>query len=61
MRPVYLDLRLYLRHPFRYLLSFKKEVDHYQGSRARKNHYVIKAHTGAVLQLFKLMRLVGLN
>jgi carboxylesterase len=58
--PVYLDLRLYLRHPFRYLLSFKREVDHnIKDPRARKNHYAYKsAPPGAVLQLFKLMRLV---
>jgi carboxylesterase len=58
--PVYLDLRLYLAHPFRYLLSFKKEVDHnIKDPAARKNHYAYtKVPPGAVLQLFKLMRTV---
>ncbi len=58
--PVYLDLRLYLTHPFRYLLSFKREVDHnIKDPGARKNHYAYKSvPPGAVLQLFKLMRSV---
>lgn len=58
--PVYLDLKLYLAHPLRYLKHFKKEVDHnIKDPRARKNHYAYtKVPPGAVIQLFKLMRFV---
>lgn len=58
--PVYLDLKLYLARPLRYLLHFKKEVDHnIKDPQARKNHYAYtKVPPGTVIQLFKLMRLV---
>lgn len=57
--PVYLDLRLYLAHPLKYLLYFRKEVDHnIKDPQARKNHYAYtRVPPGAVIQLFKLMRL----
>ncbi len=56
--PVYLEARLYLAHPLKYLLSFKKEVDHnIKDPAARKKHFAYtRVPPGAVLQLFKLMR-----
>ena len=55
--PVYLDLRLYMAHPLKYLLNFKKEVDHNIKDReARKNHYAYTTvPPGAVIQLLRLM------
>lgn len=57
--PVYLDLRLYLKRPLKYLFGFKNEVDrNIKDPVARKNHITYsRVPLGAIIQLFALMSL----
>jgi len=56
--PVYLDLKLCLARPLRYLFGFKGEVErNIKDPEARKNHLAYPAvPPGALLQLFALLR-----
>lgn len=58
--PVYLDLRLYLARPVRYMFNFKREVErNIKDPAARQRHISYKTvPLKAVLELLALMRLV---
>lgn len=58
--PVYLDLKLYLARPFKYLLGFKHEVGrNIKDPVARRNHLAYTgAPLGAAIQLLALLRSV---
>jgi carboxylesterase len=59
--PVYMDLKLYLARPLKYLLGFKQEAErNIKDPEARKNHFAYNsAPPGAAIQFLALLRSVS--